>query len=77
MVVLYNMCLPDKDDDSEIIRVEMKDEIYIRRTLADNFLQKLNDINWNDANTFTLEECSLLLYATEILNDLKFIRANS
>ena len=71
------MCLPDKDDDSEIIRVEMKDEDFIRRTLADNFLQKLNDINWNDDYTFTLEECSLLHNAMQILNDLNFIRANS
>ena len=71
------MCLPDKDDDSEITRVEMKDEDFIRRTLADNFLQKLNDINWNDDYTFTLEECSLLHNAMQILNDLNFIRANS
>ena len=71
------MCLPDKDDDSEIIRVEMKDEDFIRRTLADNFLQKLKLINWNDDYTFTLEECSLLHNAMQILNDLNFIRANS
>ena len=75
MVVLYKMCLPDKDEDSEIIRVEMKDEIYIRSILTDNFLQKLNDINWND--NFTLEEYSLLHYAMQILNELNFIRANS
>ena len=75
MVVLYKMCLPDKDEDSEIIRVEMKDEMFIRSVLADNFLQKLNDINWN--NNFTLEEYSLLNYAMQILNELNFIRANS
>ena len=75
MVVLYKMCLPDKDEDSEIIRVEMKDEMYIRSILTDNFLQKLNDINWND--NFTLEEYSLLHYAMQILNELNFIRANS
>ena len=75
MVVLYKMCLPDKDEDSEIIRVEMKDEMYIRSILTDNFLQKLNDINWND--NFTLEEYSLLNYAMQILNELNFIRANS
>ena len=75
MVVLYKMCLPDKDEDSEIIRVEMKDEMFIRSILTDNFLQKLNDINWND--NFTLEEYSLLHYAMQILNELNFIRANS
>ena len=72
------MCQPDKDDNSEIIRVEMKDEDFIRRLLDDNLLQKLKDINWNhDGITLTFDEIYVLFLASQLLPELKFIRANS